>query len=188
MTDASVSTEGGRTCVRLERHFVDPPAIVWRALTERDQLRTWFPCDVVVDGGRWVVGARITFIFPPEVIDITLSGEVIDLEEPSRLAYRWGDEVLRFELSEDHGGTLLVLFDELPPSFAARNAAGWDDCLDRLVGKTAPASAWREHFNQYQRDLSRFSVPRRDRRPSTREASEPLPVERSHGLRVSALL
>jgi uncharacterized protein YndB with AHSA1/START domain len=153
MTDATASTEGGRTSVRLERHLMDPPAIVWQALTDRDQLRTWFPCDVIVDGGRWFVGAGITFIFPPEVIDITLSGEVLDVEEPSRLAYRWGDEVLRFELSDEDGGTLLVLFDDLPPSFAARNAAGWDDCLDRLVGERAHASAWREHFNQYQRDF-----------------------------------
>jgi uncharacterized protein YndB with AHSA1/START domain len=153
MTNATASIEGGRASVRLERHLVDPPALVWRALTERDRLRTWFPCDVEVDDGRWRVGAGITFTFPSEVIDMTLRGEVTEVEEPSRLAYRWGDEVLRFELSDDDGGTLLVLFDELPPSFAARNAAGWDDCLDRLVGLTANSRAWREHFKQYQREF-----------------------------------
>jgi uncharacterized protein YndB with AHSA1/START domain len=153
MTGATVSVEGDRPSVRLERHLADPPAIVWQALTERDQLRTWFPCDVVVDGGRWIVGAGITFTFPPEVIDMTLRGEVLVVEEPSRLAYRWGDEVLHFELSEEDGGTLLVLFDELPPSFAARNAAGWDDCLDRLVGRAGSTGTWREHFDQYQREF-----------------------------------
>jgi uncharacterized protein YndB with AHSA1/START domain len=150
LTNATASIEGGRASVRLERHLVDPPALVWRALTERDQLRTWFPCDVEVDGGRWLVGAGITFSFPSEVIDMTLRGDVTEVEEPSRLAYRWGDELLRFELSDDDGGSLLVLIDELSPSCAARNAAGWDDCLDRLVGLTANSGAWREHFNQYQ--------------------------------------
>lgn len=153
MTDPTASTEGGRASVRLERHLVDPPAIVWQALTDRDQLRSWFPCDVVVDGGRWILGAKITFILPPEVIDMTLRGEVLEVEEPSRLAYRWGDEVLRFELSEEDGGTLLVLIDELPPAFAARNAAGWDDCLDRLAGGKATSGAWREHFHQYQKEF-----------------------------------
>jgi uncharacterized protein YndB with AHSA1/START domain len=153
VTDATVSTEGERASVRLERHLPDPPAIVWQALTERDQLRAWFPCDVAVDGGRWVVGAGITFTFPPDVIDMTLSGEVLDVEEPSRLTYRWGDEVLRFELIEENGGTLLVLLDELPPSIAARNAAGWDDCLDRLLGRATNSGAWREHFNRYQREF-----------------------------------
>ena len=51
MTDAELHTDGPRPAVRLERHLADPPAVVWRALTEREQLRSWFPCDVIVDGG-----------------------------------------------------------------------------------------------------------------------------------------
>src|SRR4029453_10155509 len=43
--------------VRLDRRLPDPPAVVWRALTERQQLLSWFPSDVIVDGGRWEVGA-----------------------------------------------------------------------------------------------------------------------------------
>jgi uncharacterized protein YndB with AHSA1/START domain len=153
MTNASVSSDNGHTSVRLERWLADPPTVVWRSLTERDDLRSWFPCDVIVEGGRWVAGAAITFVFPPDVIDMTLAGEVLDLAEPTRLSFRWGDEILRFELRDDDGGTLLVLFDQLPPGFAARNAAGWDDCLDRLAGRSAEPGAWRDHFAQYQRDF-----------------------------------
>src|ERR1700728_1696173 len=143
MTDATVSQENGRTSIRLERRLADSPHVVWRALTEREELRSWFPCDVIVDGGRWVVGASISFPFPPDVIDMTLTGDVVEVDEPTRLAFRWGDEILRFELTEVDGGTLLVLLDELLPSRAARNAAGWDDCLDRLVGRTVEPHAWR---------------------------------------------
>jgi uncharacterized protein YndB with AHSA1/START domain len=151
MNDASIARENGRPAVRLERHLVDPPSVVWGALTDREQLRTWFPCDVVVAGGEWKVGATISFRFPPEVIDMTLSGEVLVVEEPRRLAFRWGDEVLRFELSVSDGGTLLVLFDELDPSAAARNAAGWDDCLDLLAGLAPQPDGWQSHFERYER-------------------------------------
>ena len=81
MTDATLLTDRARPAVRLERHLPDPPELVWRALTEREQLRSWFPSDVIIDGGQWVPGTAITFPFPPEVIDITLTGEVLDVEK-----------------------------------------------------------------------------------------------------------
>ncbi len=149
MTDATVVTGGDRPAVRLERRLADPPAVVWQALTEREQLRSWFPCDVVVAGGRWQVGAAISFHFPPEVIEMTLSGEVITVDEPNELAFSWGEDVLRFELSAADGGTRLILTDELPPAAAARNAAGWDTCLDHLVGLAASPDAWQPRFEVY---------------------------------------
>ena len=81
MTDATLITDGTRPAVRLERQLPDSPATVWRALTEREQLRSWFPCDVIVEGDHWVAGAAITFPFPPEVIDMTLTGEVLEVDE-----------------------------------------------------------------------------------------------------------
>ena len=76
MTDATLLTDRTRPALRLERHLPDPPETVWQALTDRDQLRSWFPSDLVVHGGRWEVGNTITFEFPPEVVDLTLSGAV----------------------------------------------------------------------------------------------------------------
>jgi uncharacterized protein YndB with AHSA1/START domain len=149
MNSAALLADGARPAVRLERHLPDPPSVVWRAITDREQLRSWFPCDVVVAGGRWEVGAAITFPFPPEVIDITLTGEVLAVDEPNALAFTWGDEVLRFELSAADGGTDLVLIDELPAGIAARNAAGWEVCLDRLAGEDPEPDAWRGHFEAY---------------------------------------
>jgi uncharacterized protein YndB with AHSA1/START domain len=149
MTNATLITDGARPAVRLERHLPDPPAIVWRALTEREQLRSWFPSDVIVEGGDWVAGAAIRFPFPPEVIDMTLTGEVLQVQEPNLLAFTWGEEVLRFELSAQEGGTRLVLTDELPPHAAARNAVGWDTCFDRLAGLEPSQDAWQSRFQNY---------------------------------------
>src|SRR6202034_4220360 len=100
---ATLLTGGARPALRLERQLPDRPAIVWQALTDREQLRTWFPCDVVVSGGRWEPGAVITFLFPPEVIDITLAGQVLEVDEPNLLAFTWGEETLRFALSRADG-------------------------------------------------------------------------------------
>jgi uncharacterized protein YndB with AHSA1/START domain len=149
VTDATIETDGGRAAVRLERTLADPPAVVWRALTEPDELARWFPCRVVVDGGVWRVGAKLEFPFPAHVIDMTLVGEVLQVDEPRALAYTWGDETLRFELRDHDGGTLLVLVDVLERPHAARNAAGWEDCLDHLQGISTPSDSWRDRFARY---------------------------------------
>jgi uncharacterized protein YndB with AHSA1/START domain len=135
--------------VRVERHLLGPPSVVWQALTDREQLRSWFPSDVIVSGGAWEVGAKITFPFPPGVIDLTIEGEVLEADEPNVLAFTWGEETLRFELSPAEGGTRLVLIDELPPGAAARNAAGWETCLDRLAGIDPAPDAWQPRFERY---------------------------------------
>jgi uncharacterized protein YndB with AHSA1/START domain len=149
MTDATLLTDRRRPAVRLERHLPDPPTVVWQALTEREQLRSWFPTDVIVDGGRWEVGATITFQFPPEVMDLTITGEVLEVDEPTLLAFTWGEDKLRFELSPEEDGTRLVLIDELPADSAARNAAGWENCLDRLAGLEPAPDAWQSRYERY---------------------------------------
>lgn len=148
MTDACLLTDNPRPTVRVQRQLTDPPPVVWQALTDRDHLRAWFPCDVIVTGGRWEVGAGITFPFPPEMSNLTLTGTVLEIDEPSVLAFTWGEETLRFELAAHAGGTMLVVTDEVPAAAAARNAAGWEACLDRLAGFD-PGDAWQQRFEAY---------------------------------------
>jgi hypothetical protein len=104
---------------------------------------------VIVSGGRWEIGAPITFPFRPEVMELTLTGEVLEVDEPKVLAFTWGEDALRFELSAEGDGTRLVLTDELPPGSAARNAAGWEQCLDRLQGREPAPNSWRPRFEHY---------------------------------------
>jgi uncharacterized protein YndB with AHSA1/START domain len=148
MTEPVLITEGERPSIRLERYLDDPPDVVWQSLTEPTQLATWFPCQILVEGGSWQVGAALSFPFPPEVIEMTLTGEVLECEAPHLLSYTWGPETLRFELREEGGGTRLFLTDELDAPAAARNAAGWDDCLDLLAGGD-PDGAWQPRFERY---------------------------------------
>ena len=143
MTEATLITGGARPAVRLERLLPDPPEVVWRAITEPEQLKGWFPCDVIVADGGWEPGATIRFEFP----GLAMDGAVLEADEPRRLAFTWGEEILRFELRAEGDGTRLVLTDELPGSIAARNAAGWDGCLDRLAGLSG--GPWRARFDRY---------------------------------------
>jgi uncharacterized protein YndB with AHSA1/START domain len=152
MNTATLQTGPANPIVRLERELPDPPETVWMALTEPEQLKAWFPCTIETD--EWRVGADLTFVFPDDV-GMTLTGTVLELDHPRLLAYMWGEETLRFELEPTAtGGTRLVLTDELPAAFAARNAAGWEICLERLVGHVPADDAWTPYFDSYSAEFA----------------------------------
>jgi uncharacterized protein YndB with AHSA1/START domain len=118
---------GGRWRLRFVRELDHPRELVWRAITEKEHLRAWFPDEVT---GAWVPGGALTFGSDQAG---EFGGEVLAVEPPSLLEFRWGTDVLRLEVAEREGGctlTLLDTFDE--QGKAARDAAGWHECLDRL--------------------------------------------------------
>lgn len=118
---------------RLEfnRRLSHPPEKVWRALTDPEELRAWFP--TTVEGQR-SEGARLRFAFPSGHVP-PLDGEMITFSPPRLLEFRWGgDDVLRFELRPDGDGTLLTFahtFGEL--SKATHDGAGWHECFELLA-------------------------------------------------------
>jgi hypothetical protein len=90
-----------------------------------------------------------------------MTGRVTDFDPPHLLAFYWGDDHLRFELEPADGETSLLRFTVVLDSEdkAARDAAGWHQCLDglesRLAGATSPrpmpSDPWREHYAEYTR-------------------------------------
>jgi uncharacterized protein YndB with AHSA1/START domain len=146
MQDATLRTGGPRPVLRLERSLAHPPAAVWRALTDREELKMWFPCDIITD--EWRTGARLRFVYRDREWQ-DLDGEVLECDEPHVLAFTWGSETLRFELTEETGGTRLVMTDELDAATAARNAAGWEVCLERLEGCRPAEGLWKTRFDHY---------------------------------------
>jgi uncharacterized protein YndB with AHSA1/START domain len=129
MTLGSLQEHDGRWQVRFTRALPPPPEKVWQAITEPEHLRAWFP--TTVDGER-AAGAVLRFTFPDgEGPDF--DGEMLTYEPPSLLEFRWGDDVLRFELRPEGTGTLLTLVDAISElGRAARDGAGWHSCLDLL--------------------------------------------------------
>ena len=130
--DGKLEQSDGVWRLRFERRLAHSPQRVWRAITEPEHLAAWFPQAVVVSA--WEVGAPLQFD--------GFDGEVLAFEEGSMLAFRWGTDVIRLEVRPDGDGTRLTLLDSIDQlGKAARDAAGWHVCLDRLAAHLDGASS-----------------------------------------------
>jgi uncharacterized protein YndB with AHSA1/START domain len=130
--DGDLEQAGDLWKLRFRRELPHPPEKVWRAITEPAHLEAWFPQRIV---GEWTVGAPLRFEAPGGEHP-AFDGEVLACDPPSLLEFRWGSDVIRFEIRR-HAGTsagctfvLTDAFDELGK--AARDSAGWHTCLDYL--------------------------------------------------------
>ena len=148
--DATLLRTGDRPILRFERHLSRPVDAVWRAVTDPNEMKAWFPTQIVID--EWKVGASLTHVFEEHAID-PLPGKVLDYDPPHRLRFTWGTDTIGFELTEaGDGGTIFVLTEELSANAAARNAAGWEACLDRLQ-HGQEREHWKARFDRYTAEL-----------------------------------
>ena len=150
-----------------ERRLSHPVGRVWEAITEPDELEHWFPSAVQAD---LRVGGKMKFTFEEHVLpdgSNSMPGEVTELDPPCVFAFTWGPpphgDHLRFELDPvggETGCTLRLTVTLGTRDKAARDAAGWHVCLDRLerlvAGEDGPAATgvsgdWRELYEEYQR-------------------------------------
>ena len=131
----------GRPAVRFERIYPQPVDRVWRAVTDPDEMRHWFPSPEVSHEAR--EGGTITLSGDPYSPGATTT-KVLTWEPPHRFAFEWETDELHFTLSEHDDGCRLELVNILSTDGAAsRNAAGWEICLghlDRVVDGTWQAS------------------------------------------------
>ena len=130
--NGTLQTDGDRHTLRFERRLEHSVERVWRAITEPGELGQWFP--------------------PEEALNVTES------DPPRLLAGTWFGDSLRFELTPDGAGCVLVFthaFDDRDT--AARTAAGWDRCLARLeallagepMGEKESLEAWPAVHERY---------------------------------------
>ena len=135
MDDTDLGTlerRGDRCTLTFTRRLDHPPEKVWRAITEDEHLAAWFPQRIV---GERRAGAPLRFLTSDDPED-GFDGELVVYEPPSVLELLWGADRLRIEVRSEGDGSLLTLvdtFDEVGK--AARDAAGWHECLDRLVAE-----------------------------------------------------
>jgi uncharacterized protein YndB with AHSA1/START domain len=136
------TTADGTPVLRFERRYPHPIEKVWRALTEPEEMRGWFPQRVAYDPDLRV-GAKVHYSDDPNMPGESFDGEVLALEPPALLELSWGTDRLRMELRADGDGTVLVFTNTISDrEHTARSAAGWHECLDalthRLAGETPP--------------------------------------------------
>jgi uncharacterized protein YndB with AHSA1/START domain len=145
MTEAILQRAGERPVLRFERHLRRPVDDVWQAVTDPEAMGSWFPTRLVLD--EWRVGAELSHVFEDANM-APLTGTVLEWEPQHREAFTWSIDIITFELRADGDGTNFVLTDELGASIAARNAAGWEVCLERLETGTSEG-AWQSRFDHY---------------------------------------
>ncbi len=146
----------GRWVLRFERVLPHRPDKVWRALTESSELAHWFPSDI-----------QERFVLRNGEAPVT-HGEVIELRLLEVLEYSWGDALLRWELHAEGDGCRMVFthtFDDA--ATAARDAAGWESCLERLgsllvgVPRGFDMHRWQVAFERYVNALTLMAGPQR---------------------------
>jgi uncharacterized protein YndB with AHSA1/START domain len=148
MNDADLGTltrQGDRWTLTFTRQLAHPPEKVWRAVTEPEHLAVWYPQAIV---GERRAGAPLRF---ESSVGDAFDGEMLVFEPPSVMEFSWGADRLRIELTPDGPGTVLTLTDSFDDvGKAARDGAGWHECLDRLGyeldGATPPP--WGERWQE----------------------------------------
>ena len=114
------------------RDLRHPPAAVWAALTEPEQLVAWAPFTAGRDLGA-TGEATLTMIDGVDGDRMDLAVTVTRAEPPTLLEYTWGSDDLRWELAATGGGTRLTLRHRVGSrEDVARAAAGWHLCFDVL--------------------------------------------------------
>jgi uncharacterized protein YndB with AHSA1/START domain len=137
-TDGTLEQADGRWRLRFTRHLGHPRAKVWRAITEAGHLAAWFPQKIT---GDWAPGGELIFS-DPQGRGPDFTGQVLAYQPPELLEFSWGPDVIRLELAEAGDGCTLTLLDTLDErGTAARTAAGWHECLDRLAYHTGGLAA-----------------------------------------------
>ena len=112
------------------RDLRHPPAAVWAALTEPDQLVAWARFTAGRDLGA-TVEATLTMIDGVDGDRVDLAVTVTRADPPTLLEYTWGPDELRWELAATGGGTRLTLRHRVGSrDDLARAAAGWHLCFD----------------------------------------------------------
>ena len=120
--DGTLETIDGRPALRFERRLEHPVERVWRAITEPDELEAWF-----VARPDWKPEVGETFSAMEQ------DGEITQVDPPRLVAWNWGDERFRFDLSPEGNGCRLVFTHVIDDrKFGAQHAAGWEVHFGRL--------------------------------------------------------
>ena len=120
-------TIDGRPALRFERRLRSPIERVWRAVTEPDELERWFLARVA-----WTPVVGETFE------SFGHAGTVTELDAPRVIAWEWGGQRFRIELTADGNACVLVfthVFDDA--ALGAQHASGWEGYFDRLEAHLA---------------------------------------------------
>jgi len=122
----------------VEQEYAAPVSVVWRAITDRDQMRLWFFSEM--RDFKPVVGFETQFTVEFKGQEFIHRWRVTEVVPERRIQYDWlyggfpGNSSVTWELSETPKGTKLKLthegresFPQNIPAFSRESCqAGWD--------------------------------------------------------------
>jgi uncharacterized protein YndB with AHSA1/START domain len=178
--NARLETVDGRPALWIERRLDHSVERVWRAVTEPEELARWFVAPV-----HW----------KPELGEVfeggDRRGEITELAAPRLLAWVWGDERFRFELTPEGDGCLLVFTHVFGDrALGAQHAAGWEIYLNRLDAHLANGFLSEEAAHGafprlHERYAERFALdPAVSKRTFRRRHASPVTLEAGPTLRL----
>ena len=120
--------------LQFERHFRQPVAKVWAALTTPAELAQWLAPGEI----EMTLGGRVALAFTEG--DTVIDGAITAFDPPRLLEFTWTDRgadlgFVRWELAHEDGGTHLVLthtISEAARTFGLPALAGWHTLLEKL--------------------------------------------------------
>ena len=129
-TAARVEKDGDNWTLVVEKDLRHPPEKVWQALTDPEHLKEWAPFEA--DGNLGTVGATAKLSTVGAPASAVAETTVTQADAPKLLVYKWGHFDMRWELEASARGTRLTLWTNIPRTYIAMGAAGWQICFDVL--------------------------------------------------------
>jgi uncharacterized protein YndB with AHSA1/START domain len=137
-----------------ERLLNHPLEEVWSYLTDNEKLPRWFS-ELRVDELRQ--GGVIKFDMGNGTFE---EMEILELKNQAVLEYTWGDDIVRFELTNQPNGCLFVLKETITKltNHTPRDLAGWHVCLNviqaLLDGRTIDRKEeWKIWYEKYVKEI-----------------------------------
>ena len=150
---ATTIVTADRDAVVSEIQIAAPPERVFRALTEANEVMSWWTADdcqierFSMDtkaGGRWIYDTKQTKMNVNGVSKFHCEGEVLEYDPPRTLAYtwiaNWHDDksrrtVVRWELTRTPGGTHVKITHSglaQEPAASKDYSSGWPGAVQQL--------------------------------------------------------
>ena len=113
--------------VEVIQSFDQPLEKVWKAITEKDQMKQWFFEDI--KDFKAEAGFETEFDVAFENRNFRHQWKITEVIPPVKIKYNWkyggyaGDSFVTFELSEQNAKTRLKLIHEVVQDFPAEEAA-----------------------------------------------------------------
>ncbi|WP_155593331.1 SRPBCC family protein [Lysinibacillus cavernae] len=151
---ATIEKQSNHHVVKFKRPLPYSVDAVWAVITKNENLQKWMSNLEIIDLRK---NGKMHFNMN-DGTDAYEEIAITDYAEKQVLAFDWGTDTVRFELSSTEDGSLLLLVETLQEltDHTPKDIAGWHICLDLLADllsgvehQSFPMEDWQQRFSEY---------------------------------------